>query len=114
MSFGDAISTCFSKYVTFSGTASRSEFWWFYLFTVIVTFAVVIILAFVNPDGLQTNLMIQNLVSIDLSIPVIAAGTRRLHEIGKSGWWQLIVLTGIGAILLIVWWCKEGNQSTQQ
>ena len=42
--------------------------------------------------------------------PGIAAGTRRLHDVNKSGWWQLITLTIIGIILLIVWWATVGEK----
>ena len=44
------------------------------------------------------------LVSLAFIIPLLAVGCRRLHDIGRSGWWQLLLLTLIGTILLIVWW----------
>lgn len=98
MNFGQAISTCFSKYATFSGRAARPEFWWFFLFQVLVSIG-----ASLFGD------IISALVSLALLLPALAVGARRLHDIGKSGWWQLIMLTVIGLLLLIYWWAQPGN-----
>jgi len=98
MNFGQAISTCLSKYATFSGRASRPEFWWFFLFQILLS-----IVASLFGD------IISGLVSLALLLPALAVGARRLHDIGKSGWWQLLILTGIGIFLLIYWWVQPGN-----
>jgi uncharacterized membrane protein YhaH (DUF805 family) len=95
MNFGQAISTCLSKYATFSGRASRPEFWWFFLFQLLVSIAASMISERLN-----------GLVSLGLLLPALAVGTRRLHDIGKSGWWQLLMLTGIGFFVLIYWWVQ--------
>jgi uncharacterized membrane protein YhaH (DUF805 family) len=47
-------------------------------------------------------------------LPALAAGTRRLHDIGKSGWWQLIMLTGIGLLLLIYWWVQPAVEDSNE
>ena len=45
-------------------------------------------------------------------MPSLAVGSRRLHDIGRSGWWQLLLLIPlVGLIVLIVWWAKEGEQA---
>jgi len=98
MNFGQAISTCFSKYATFSGRASRPEFWWFFLFQILVSIA-----------ASMLSDIVAGLVSLALLLPALAVGARRLHDIGKSGWWQLIMLTVIGFLLLIYWWAQPGN-----
>ena len=95
MNFGQAISSCLSKYAIFSGRASRSEFWWFFLFQILISLA-----------ASMLGDVIGGLVSLALLLPGLAVGTRRLHDIGKSGWWQLILLTGIGLLLLIYWWVQ--------
>ena len=95
MNFGQAISACLSKYATFSGRASRPEFWWFFLFQVLV-----------NAAAGMLGDMISGLVGLALLLPALAVGTRRLHDIGKSGWWQLLMLTGIGLLVLIYWWVQ--------
>jgi len=109
MNFGTAIKTCFSKYAVFSGRASRSEFWWFYLFGFIgsiVTMVVdVMILGYIVPGEGPVNIIF----TIITFLPYLSVGARRLHDIDKSGWWQLIVLTVIGIILLIIWWATVGK-----
>jgi uncharacterized membrane protein YhaH (DUF805 family) len=95
MNFGQAISVCLSKYATFTGCASRPEFWWFFLFQILISLAA----------GMLGDL-INGLVALGLLLPSLAVGTRRLHDTGKSGWWQLILLTGIGLFLLIYWWVQ--------
>jgi uncharacterized membrane protein YhaH (DUF805 family) len=98
MNFGQAISTCFSKYATFSGRASRPEFWWFFLFQILVSIA-----------ASMLGDIVAGLVSLALLLPALAVGARRLHDIGKTGWWQLVMLTGIGFLLLIYWWVQPGS-----
>ena len=95
MNFSQAISVCLSKYATFTGRASRPEFWWFFLFQILISFA-----------ASMLGDLIAGLVSLGLLLPALAVGTRRLHDIGKSGWWQLIMLTVIGLLVLIYWWVQ--------
>ena len=91
MSFIEAVKSCFSNYVGFSGRASRSEFWWFMLFYVIC--AVV---------GGFLGDVAGGIVGLILLLPTLAVQVRRLHDIGKSGWWVLIGLIPlIGQIVLI-------------
>ena len=100
MEFGQAISACFSKYATFSGRASRPEFWWFFLFQVLASLAASMVGDWLN-----------GVVVLALSLPGLAVGTRRLHDIGRTGWWQLIMLTGIGYFLLMYWWAQPAAES---
>ena len=101
MNFGKAIATCMGKYSTFSGRASRSEYWWFYLFTILMSWGATIVDGAVSSFG---DPMVEILVTLVFFVPIIAAGCRRLHDMGKSGWWQLLfIIPIIGWILLIVW-----------
>lgn len=113
MSFADAIASCMDKYFTFSGRARRSEFWWFYVFTLLANWAATVAFAatFNNPAAI--NIMI-NLVSLIFLFPTLAVGSRRLHDIGKSGWWMLLPLTIIGTLLLIVWWATDTQRELNQ
>jgi uncharacterized membrane protein YhaH (DUF805 family) len=110
MDIQTSIKACFSKYATFSGRASRSEFWLFQLFTFLGSIATLIIditiLGFsINDDASPTNLIFLLIVMI----PSVAVGCRRLHDLNKSGWWQILYLTIIGIILLIIWWATQGE-----
>jgi uncharacterized membrane protein YhaH (DUF805 family) len=108
----NSISVCFSKFATFEGRASRSEFWWFFLFTWLISQIVSIttnINIIAHPEIKEITEMLVILGNLILSIPVFACGSRRLHDVGKSGWWQLIMITVIGFIPLVIWWGKKGS-----
>lgn len=81
---GNAISVCFSKYATFSGRASRSEYWYFYLFCIIVNIVGIIVEAVVGISGLSY------IFWVPVLLPEIAAGVRRMHDTGRSGWFLLV------------------------
>lgn len=111
MNFGQAITTCMGKYFTFSGRAKRSEYWWFYLFTVLMSWGASLAGAATFGPGEPAADMLSGVLSLVFLIPTLAAGSRRLHDIGKSGWWQLLIITIIGIIVLIVWWATDTKQA---
>jgi len=99
MDFGTSIKTCFSKYADFNGRASRSEYWWFSLFTVLGY----IVTAFIH-EALYGVFVLGTL------LPTIAVGARRLHDTGRSGWMQLIMLIPlIGALVLLYFVLQPGE-----
>jgi uncharacterized membrane protein YhaH (DUF805 family) len=118
MNMMEAVRTCFSKYATFSGRARRAEFWWFSLFNFITSIVLTIIdgLVFGGAGGGMGGGSIDplsSLYSLAVLVPGLAVGARRLHDTGRSGWWQLLMLIPIvGAIILIVWWASKGNDGT--
>lgn len=96
-------------YVDFNGRARRKEFWMFYLFTTIIS----IILGWV--DGLIFGQQILSyLFGILILLPFISLWVRRLHDTNKSGWWLLLVFTGIGTIVLLVFAILEGEKGPNQ
>jgi uncharacterized membrane protein YhaH (DUF805 family) len=92
----------FSKYATFAGRARRTEYWYFALLNTIASIALAV--AFGDESAISL------IFSLVLIIPSIALGARRLHDIGRSGWWQLIWLVPIiGWIVLIVFFATNGQ-----
>lgn len=91
----DSVITCLQKYVGFEGRASRSEYWWFFLFTFIASFIAGIIDAILFGIELTDPTPISWALQIGLFLPSIAVGIRRLHDLGKSGWYCLIPIYNI-------------------
>ena len=105
MNFSIAIIKCFMLYAIFSGRAKRAEFWWFFLFCMIVG-----LMGSVIDGGLGLNAAIggngvfTTLIQLATFLPSIAVGSRRLHDTNRSGWWQLLwIVVFIGWIPLIIW-----------
>ena len=98
MDFVQAIKSCLGQYATFSGRAKRSEFWWFFLFQVLVMVA-----------ASMLGDVINGIASLALLLPALAVGARRLHDIGRTGWWQLLLRSGIGFLVLLYWWVQPGE-----
>lgn len=128
MGFGQAIKHVFSNYATFQGRASRSEFWWWYLFTGIVSLIVFLpampwYIDWVNALSSQSDNVVTvvpaptglAILGLSLSIiwflatllPTIAVAARRLHDTDRSGLWLFLwflACCAIGPIILLVFW----------
>ena len=108
MSF--AIDKAFKNYFNFSGRSNRSEFWYFFLFILIVNFFTHLIDTYVigyHPDEMG---VVSGIFFLATAFPQLSLIFRRLHDTGKSGWWFLLSFTIIGLIPLFVWWCTTGDQ----
>lgn len=80
----EAISEGLNKYADFSGRATRAKYWWFYGFYIVaVVFASVL-------DGFFGTTWLYAVTWISLIVPLMSAGARRMHDVGKSGWFQLV------------------------
>jgi uncharacterized membrane protein YhaH (DUF805 family) len=132
-SFGEAIRTCFSKYATFSGRASRSEYWFFSLFITIVISVGAII------DYAAGSHIPSLLIWLVILLPSFAVQVRRLHDIDRTGWWVLGLVPATGltpiadldmsvpyfivlpiwlvylltAVVLVVWACMRGGPTAR-
>lgn len=97
MTFTESVKTCFRKYFTFSGRASRSEYWWFTLFATALGLVASGLETAINaitgtPDG---PLILSSTASLATLFPSLAVTWRRLHDIGRSGLWYPGLLIGI-------------------
>ena len=132
MTFGQSIKHVFSNYANFQGRASRSEFWWWYLFVLLVALIPSIIANIGVQQSLSTvsvndatgaltggslnglaifGIVLSVLWSLAVLIPTLAVGCRRFHDTDRSGWWWLLwyLCCFVGAIIVIVFWASPGT-----
>ena len=102
MNFTESIKTCYKKFFDFSGRASKSEYWWFQLYGIIIYG-----LIFVFQGDLTT---LFSILAIANTIPLWAAAVRRLHDTDKSGWFVLISIIPIIGLLLIFLLIGDGSK----
>ncbi|MBW4033059.1 MAG: DUF805 domain-containing protein [Acidobacteria bacterium] len=110
MTFGAAITTVFTKYADFTGRATRPEFWWFVLFSALVSSALNA-LNFATPQGvISIGSSLAGLWSLGVLLPTLAVSVRRLRDAGRS-WAELfwILLPLAGLIVLIVRLCEPSR-----
>jgi uncharacterized membrane protein YhaH (DUF805 family) len=112
--FVKSVKTCFAKYGSFDGRASRSEFWWFQLFILVYMIVVLIVGALIvdildSDEGEVLMALIILASFLLLMIPYVAVSSRRLHDMGLSGWLQLVQLIPFGQIVLIVFFARIGQ-----
>ena len=105
MGFLEAVRTClFRKYADFQGRASRAEYWWFALFSLVVP-----VVAFNSGPRFPGLLVTGVVVMLLTAVPHLAVTVRRLHDTGRSGWWLLLGpvgrIPGVGwiASLVLLW-----------
>lgn len=90
LTFFESIRVCFTKYADFQGNASRSEIWWFLLFVTLVISAL-----------MYLGEVVASIFLIAVLLPLLAVGSRRLHDVGKSAWWLLFLLAPIGGLVIL-------------
>lgn len=101
MNIQEAVVSVFRNYANFNGRAARSEYWWFALFSFLVS----AVLSVIDGSG-----MLPAVWSLVVLLPTLAVGARRLHDIDRSGWWLLIMLIPlIGLVVLIWFFVTRGN-----
>ena len=111
MNFTQSIEVCFKKFSVFDGRARKSEFWWFQLFCII---AQIVGAVLDHLFGYSETGAFEWVAYIIILLPSLAVGARRLHDTGRSGWWQLLYFTIIGIIILIVWWVADGDKKNNK
>jgi uncharacterized membrane protein YhaH (DUF805 family) len=108
-SFVDAFKEYFigayAKYATFSGRARRKEYWMFILFYIITYIALLLIDVLIGTGGILCGLF-----ALGTLLPSLAVGARRLHDINKSGWWQLLYLIPFGGLVVLYFLVSKGTE----
>ena len=103
MNIIEATKLFFTRYVDFNGRSRRSEYWWAYLAVVIISAVLTVVLG-----------ELAYIWSLATLVPQTAVSVRRLHDIGKSGWWHLInFIPVVGQIIFIVFMCKDSTEDNQ-
>ena len=101
MDFGEAIGTCLKKYFVFQGRASKSEFWYFFLLYSLGSIVLSVIARLAMSPPL---LILSGLLTYGTIIPMISVGCRRMHDLNKSGWWQLV------PIYNLILWAQDSSE----
>lgn len=136
MTMGQAVGACLRKYSDFSGRARRSEFWWFALVQALISIPlqtwmfIALAPAFEDFDtSMQRNewvnlrrvfesvdwerasgpLLVGGVIALLLVIPLLAVGSRRLHDMGQSGWWQITMVMGPLSIVPVIMWILDSQ-----
>ena len=93
---GNAISSCLKNYANFTGRSKRSEYWFFVLFTFLVDIAATVIDAVLGTDSVFMGYgTVYTICSLAFFIPTLAVAVRRMHDLGKSGWFIVIPIYNI-------------------
>ncbi|WP_299192979.1 DUF805 domain-containing protein [uncultured Litoreibacter sp.] len=111
MSFGTAVKICLSKFVTVSGRASRSEFWWFFLFYNLVSLAgFIIVIVTLDENGEGGTVWPFFVAMLILLPPMLAVTARRLHDKGITAWAVLISFVPFGSFALLILCALAGDE----
>ena len=106
MTIGQAISYCYSNYANFNGRGSRPQFWWFYLYNLVIG----IVLYLIDRWLFNGSVILSLLWALANIVPLYAAGSRRMHDTGRSGWMQLLVLVPcVGGIIVLIFWAQPSQ-----
>jgi len=107
------VDTLKNNYANFEGRARRSEYWYFTLFSFLISIAFSVLTVILGSTIGGIVSIISMIFSLAIFVPSIALGVRRLHDIGKPGWWFLIILIPlIGIIVLIVFFVTDSQPGT--
>lgn len=104
------ISTGIKNYANFSGRASRSEYWVFGLFILLVSISITS-LSLAIPNAATAF----GLLQLALIPPAFSICVRRLHDLDKSGWQYFIVMIPLlGTLMMFVWFCTKGTDGNNK
>lgn len=122
MNFTSAVKTVLSKYAQFNGRACRSEYWYWILAMVLVSVVLAMIEGAVlapalgfEPFSPDLGQPLQLLMVLVIFVPLLSVSVRRLHDVGRSGWWLFIqVVPIIGGLVLLWWYIQAGDEAANE
>jgi uncharacterized membrane protein YhaH (DUF805 family) len=122
MTFGEAVNSVLSNYATFAGRASRAEFWRWVVVFVLLTLGTRMIDGALFAGSVHEGLYVRGamqpltfLTILALFLPNMALAVRRLHDIGRSGWWLLLMAVPlVGALVLLYWYVQPSEDGHNQ
>jgi uncharacterized membrane protein YhaH (DUF805 family) len=101
MQLQESIETCLrKKYAEFDGAATRSEFWWFWLFVAVVG---AVLDAFYHPIG--------SLFYLAMLLPCLGVGARRLHDVNRTAWWLLLLVVPVVGWLVLAYFLAQPGRT---
>ncbi|MDE7125980.1 MAG: DUF805 domain-containing protein [Muribaculaceae bacterium] len=111
--FGEAVIRALTtNYCQFDGRSSRSEYWWYVLFMIIVGIIAGTPLGLMSSPGSFVSNSVESIIGLIFLLPGLGIAVRRLHDTDRSGWWLLIGLIPlIGQIILIFWFAKASDRT---
>lgn len=99
------------KYAVFNGRATRSEYWFFFLFNILISIAIGLVVGILG----ESVDFLNSIYSLAVLLPSLAVGVRRLHDTGRSGWWYLLALIPIvGWIVLLVFLAEKSGEGSNK
>ncbi len=104
MNIVTATKLAFNKAFDYETRSSRSEYWWYQL-----SYFILVIIAELAGYAIGLYEIIYYIAEVALLVPAISLAVRRLHDIGMSGWWNLIAISIIGLIPLLIWYVTPGH-----
>ncbi len=107
MTFAESVKTCIAKYATFSGRATRSEYWYFVLFNLLLSIVAMVI------DGVIGIQVLSTVVSLGLLVPGLAVAVRRLHDMGKKGIMLLLACVPFVGLIVIYWMVQPSVEDNE-
>lgn len=111
------LDTVKNRFADFKGRSTRSEYWYFVLFALLISIVLRVIDTFMinpmmgmTPEEATKGGILITVFALAMLLPQIGVGVRRLHDVGMSGWWYLIALVPIiGALILIFFFVKDSQ-----
>ncbi len=111
LTFQEAVQRALTvNYCNFSGRASRSEYWWFALFTFVLGMVLGLVLGIIFSDTM-TNIL-TGIVNLALFLPSLGLSVRRMHDVDRSGWWVLINFIPVIGWILYIYWAAQPSKPT--